>query len=170
MYSDEDCIDTMRSLILQISEPNSLTGDDFDLLEDYAPKLFNRYDGKDLEKVMYATIHLLSDYRVVISYRKCECKEIEKVLPKAMLHKTYEEKKDALIKHSEAIINLIFGGVGTKKGVKLRKELLDVIKRPKDYLVLKPPSISSSKKRIKEYLLSLKLQGKSIPLQILCKC
>ena len=171
---DEECIDIMRHLILKYTSEDgicgSLTNGDLDLVEDYAAKLFNTYNGKDLEIVMGATINLLNNYRTAISYKET-CKEIKKVLPKAMSHKKDEKKEDALIKHSEAIINLIFGGVGTKQGVKLRKELLDVIEKPKDYLVSKPPSISLScttKKKIKEYLLS-KLHGKSKEINEFCQ-
>jgi len=164
MYSDEDCEDDMRFIISNKDELklDNLTFDDMDLLEEYAPKLFNTYDGKNLEQVMLNLAIKLHNYRTDILSGEIG-KELDGAFyPEVMSHKTDKVKQDTLAKYSKAIINLIFEKeAGTDKGLELVNKLYDVIKKPEDYLLLKSPIFYPSKKRIKEYLYALKLRGKT---------
>ncbi|MEA2016987.1 MAG: hypothetical protein U9N59_00955 [Campylobacterota bacterium] len=98
--SDDDCIDAMchilrEDYLLKEFRPNRLTGrgadkdkisikdnllsDDFDLLEKYAPKLFNTFDEpNELEKVMTLLIAQVNSYRHCIKFNKKQREEYEK--------------------------------------------------------------------------------------------
>jgi len=82
--------------------------------------------------------------------------------PLVMKNKTESERQKSFKNQVENIINLLGGDViGTKKGNELKKLLKDSLENTQDYFVSKPKLIEP-KKIIENYLVGLKLEGKSL--------
>ena len=164
MYSEEYCEDCMSYDVLY--EKNNLklyqlTNDDEKLLLEYAPKLFNVYNGKNLKEVMIDTAILIHNYRNSFLAQKVN-KIFSNNYPLVMKNKTENERQESFKKQVENIINLLGGDVlGTKKGNQLKEQLRDALHNTEDYFVSKPDLIES-KKVIENYLAGLKLEGKSL--------
>jgi len=164
MYSEEYCEDCMSYDILY--EKNNLrlhqlTNEDEQLLLEYAPKLFNVYNDKNLKEVMLDTAILIHNYR-----NNFIGQEISKFAfvgyPLVMKNKTENERQKSFKNQTYNIINLLGGDlIGTKKGNELKKLLNDALENTQDYFVQKPKLIEP-KKIIENYLVGLKLEGKSL--------
>ena len=179
MISDEECIDTMRYDIMQGLKdkekmPNTTYEDllnsfEIDLFEEYAPKLFNTYSKpKELKKAMIRLIELYIFYennkpryeKDVLSINQVE-QIVYKRSPIPSKNKKYEEQIEAFKNHIIAMCKFMGGkSYGTEKG-KILKEQLQKVYDNADKYIPKTPIITISKKPIKDYLLSLKLEGKS---------
>ena len=164
MYSNEECADCMRyDIILNKNKLKlyKLTNDDMNLLEEYAPKIFNTYNGKNLKEVMLDTAILIHNYR-----NSLFSKEIINLLcngyPTVNKNKTQKDREEAL-KNKIEDIRLLLGVeiATTEKGVELDKILKYALKNPQEYFPI-IPKIKSSKKEIINYLTNLKLDGKSL--------
>jgi len=138
------------------------------LLEDYAPKLFNTYSTPDkLQEVIFKWVLLFYDYKIQ-NLRKEDFKirHIEKHYNNSSIpykkHKMTDQEV-SFQNHIKDLLNLLGGvsGFDTPKGRELKEVLEKVLdNHPRDYIPLKPKIIKSTTS-LKDYLIDLKLIGKS---------
>ena len=134
------------------------------LLEDYAPKLFtivpNIYD---LHQVMLEWAVLSYNYihnknSLPLNMKKT----IKAKFPKLRNKKNPDEKIELFKNNLNSIFNAIGGeAVNTVKGAELTKHLRDAYLNPDEYIPTKPTIEEPSAEPIREYLVSLQLEGKS---------
>ena len=164
MYSDDDCMDCMNFDV--IYEKNNLklfalNNYDEELLIEYAPKLFNTYNGENLKEVMIDTATLIHNYQSSF-FGNAINNIIMDGYPLIMKNKTPNERQESFRNQVENIIKLMGGDVaGTKKGNDLKQLLRDALENTQDYFITKP-KILEPKKNIENYLVGLKLDGKSL--------
>lgn len=132
------------------------------LLEEYAPKLFNTYeDTEKLEEVMIEWATLLHNYRQVgVEKTLIYNMEGEQVVP-AYAKKSLDEKTTVLKNRVEDILKLLSTNFATNEHI---TEFTDILKKvhgnPNKYFTFKP-KYQILKQPIKDWLISLKLNGKS---------
>ena len=176
MISDEECRDTMIYDVFSFLKKKSYSIGDLleenekDLFEEYAPRLFNSYTkGSKLKEDMLKLVELYIDYtfnkanpkKGAISPRQFK-QEVYNQSPIPNKNKSYEYQVEELKKHLEYVYNYLGGKCyNTKYSKDFKEQLLEVCNNPKKYLP-KRPTIKSSKKPIKDFLISLKLNGKTI--------
>ena len=164
MYSDEECEDCMNYDVIYEKDNLklfALNNYDEELLIEYAPKLFNTYEGKNLKEVMIDTAVLIHNYRSSY-FSNVLNKNFMNGYPLIMKNKSESERYNAFKNKTEDIIKLLGGDVvGTKKGNELKKLLRDALENTEDYFIPKP-SIIEPKSIIENYLVGLKLEGKSL--------
>ena len=172
-YTCEDnCKDTMRDAIeykkipneynKELTLSNRLSDEDKDLLIDNAYNLFNTYsDTSNLEGVMATLALLVSNYRKEAKYN--ELRRITSGIDD-MPYKNKSDKQriEAFKNHCD----MLFGLIGTelersKKGNELQRMLKDAYYNPMEYMFMKPEKITGSKSKIKDFLMGLKLPGKT---------
>jgi hypothetical protein len=173
MIHDDTCTDTMIYNVIYENHKSSngkelplfkLTEEDKELLIEYAPKIFNTYNGKNLEDVMKETAILLHNYR----NKQSENKIINFFFSdaKVMYEKQKEDKRhEAFKKHIISAYRLLGNdAIGTPKGNELKNELQNILENVlnnKDEYFIKKPKVTATKKDIEKFLNSLKLSGKS---------
>ena len=139
-----------------------LTEKDKTLLEEYAPKLFNTYeDTEKLEEVMIEWATLFHNYRQVgVEKTFIHNMEGEQVVP-AYAKKSLDEKTILLKNRVEDILKLLSTNFATNEHI---TEFTDILKKvhvnPDKYFTFKP-KYQILKQSIKDWLISLKLKGKS---------
>lgn len=132
------------------------------LLEEYALKLFNTYeDTEKLEEVMIEWATLLHNYRQVgVEKTLIYNMEGEQVVP-AYAKKSLDEKTTVLKNRVEDILKLLSTNFATNEHI---TEFTDILKKvhgnPNKYFTFKP-KYQILKQPIKDWLISLKLNGKS---------
>lgn len=177
-HEDEECVNTFLYHVLSDTAPFSkhkiyakfgvtldlqLCDSDKDLLEDYAPKLFNtlliQYD---LHDVMLKWATLVHSYRNTQKEANFVNNGIYGNYPKTYSTKSEKETVNAFKKRIKTIYDLMGGdAVGTRKGNDLKKILKDAFDNPDDYFTSKPEIESNKEETIGNYLRGLKLPDKT---------
>lgn len=183
MISDEYIIDTINYQVLQqkahLTINNILYSDrleigDIELLEKYAPRLFNTYKNiEELEDVLSEFVKLYYLYRrefynsltAVEDGKKTTLSQLEQIFydnsPIPNKKKTRDKQIESFKKHLNMVYNFLGGSrFGTEKGNKFKKQLKEICDNADEYIP-KRTKVTTSTKPIKDYLLSLKLIGKS---------
>ena len=164
MYSDEECEDCMNYDV--IYEKNNLklfalNNYDEELLIEYAPKLFNTYNGQNLKEVMIDTAVLIHNYKSNF-FGNAINSMVMYGYPLVMKKETEKKRQKSFKTKVEDIIKLLGGDVaGTKKGNELKQLLEDALENTQDYFIPKLKMIEP-KTVIENYLVELKLEGKSL--------
>ena len=132
------------------------------LLEEYAPKLFNTYEGKyKLEDIMIEWATIFHNYHLVNTEKNIIHNMGGKQKIPTYAKKSKNEKITILKNRVEDILKLLSTNFSTKEHI---SEFTDILKKvhanPDDYFTYKP-KYQIKKKPIKDYLLSLNLKGKS---------
>jgi len=164
---------------------SALTENDISLLTKYAPLLFNTSTSKNVKQDMYALVKLVWKYRLhrspnfgvnyVIDNSLNHYQNWEKEKRKQRIEKTLiDSLKTALkimggntistnhnINYNDEENEIIENKDGSPSAHQVKKILQMVIDNPNDYIPTEPPKPKADKKTIEEYLISLKLKGKS---------
>jgi len=161
-YQDWECTEMMED-ILRDDEFSNLSDKDKNLLEEYAPRLFNtaKYERESLKVFMRDLCRKVAKFRKGISGFKFAKK-------KTAIYKNSsdEEIKDALRGHAKAILNL----TGNPENGELDyftekyhffRELHLMIECPEDFLSMDVQYKPASKTKIKKYLHNLQLPNKT---------
>ena len=132
------------------------------LLEEYAPKLFNTYEGEyELEDIMIEWATLFHNYHQVNTEKNIIHSMGGKQKIPTYSKKSKDEKVTILKKRVEDILKLLSTNFSTKEHI---IEFTDILKKvhanPDDYFTYKP-KYQIKKKPIKDFLISLGLKGKS---------
>ncbi len=178
--SKEECTETMQKIVVPAPEDikyynlfseesihNQLTDDDRKALEDYAPILFNVFNGENLEDAMFGLVKAVWDYRLyqsphyAINYVKNNNFKRYTKDPK--------DKIKSFSGHIDSLIELMGGNFssGTPKDPNMPTpaELKTILKYAKEhsetYLPSKPTVSADKKIFVNEYLTSLKLNDKT---------
>jgi len=182
MISDEYIKDTLNYQVLtqkahlsinNNSYSEKLATEDKDLLEEYAPKLFNTYENiKELENVLSEFVKLYYLYRrefyncIKIEDSKIvTLKQLEQMFydnsPIPYKKETRDKKIESFKTHLNTLYNFLGGSrFGTEKGNKFKKQLQEIYDNADEYIP-KRTKVTISTKPIKDYLLSLNLKNKS---------
>ncbi len=146
---------------------DSLSQSDYDLLEEYIPKLFNTIPdpAKNLDAAIFNLIVLIKSYRYVVMERGWFEDQFD-TYAKTKDKKGKDEKIESIKNNIKQIIQLL--GNKTPNGAvispKARSEIIPTLenlyRNPDEYL-LDNPKYTISKKPISDYLHSLKLPYKS---------
>jgi len=136
---------------------------DKDLLEEYAPKLFNTYQGiYELEDIMIEWATLLHNYRSEYGNKKIIHNMGGKQIVPTYAKKSKDEKAIILKNRVEDILKLLSTNFSTKEHITEFKTMLKKVHaNPDEYFTFKP-KYQILKQPIKDYLLSLNLKGKSL--------
>ena len=183
MISDEEIKDIFNWQVLHSKKPfengflsngkmvfkNVFTLDDHliqrdkDLLEEYAPKLFNTYQGiYELEDIMIEWATLLHNYRSEYGNKKIIHNMGGKQIVPTYAKKSKDEKAIILKNRVEDILKLLSTNFSTKEHITEFKTMLKKVHaNPDEYFTFKP-KYQILKQPIKDYLLSLNLKGKSL--------
>jgi len=169
MLSDDEIRDIFRWQVLQNKEKfevgsfdDWLEQEDKDLLEEYAPKLFNTYKNiEKLENIMIEWAILLFNYRHEhIGKNIIHGMGGKQKIP-TYAKKSKDEKITILKSRVEDILKLLSTNFSTKEHI---IEFTDILKKvhatPDDYFTYKP-KIPIKKQPIKDYLIGLELKGKT---------
>ena len=182
MFSDEYIKDTFCYQVLYSKKPfedgclsngkrifknlytldDTLSDKDKSLLEEYAPKLFNTYQGiYKLEDIMIEWATLLHNYRSEHANKKMIYNMSGKQKNPTYAKKSKDEKATILKSRVGDILKLLSTNFSTKEHI---TEFTDILKKvyanPDDYFTFKP-KYQILKQPIKDYLISLDLKGKS---------
>jgi len=137
-------------------------------LENYTPRLFNTYTKpKKLKEIMFEWVLLFYDYHVQalkeIYFKIAKIDELYKSSPIPYKKHKITDQEVSFQNHIKDLLNLLGGvsGFDTPKGRELKEVLEKVLdNHPRDYIPLKPKIIKSTTS-LKDYLIDLKLRGKS---------
>ena len=182
IFSDEYIIDTLYHQVLHSKKPfengfphqgkrifknmytldDALREKDIELLEEYAPRLFNTYKGEyELEDIMIEWATLLHNYRTEHRNKNIIHSMGGKQIIPTYAKKSKDEKVTILKKRVEDILKLLSTNFSTKEHI---SEFTDILKKvyanPDDYFTYKP-KYQIKKQPIKDFLISLELKGKS---------
>ena len=155
-YEDEECTEIMKDAI------NEMLVDDIfiDLLEEYAPKLFNTLPTHlDPSKVMHDLLDLLHLYCRDVSASVCS--SVMERYHTTHRKKSEKDRTKAFLGHIESLQKLCGGGLAIgEKGIDLKRILEDAYDKPKEYIMPRYQSLSASTKPIDDYIKSLSLPNK----------
>ena len=175
-HEDEECISTFEDVLSDTSPFSlheqygkfgitldiTLRDSDKDLLQKYAPKLFNTLLKQyDLHDAILEWATLVHNYRNSQKEANFVNKNIYGDYPTT--YGSHKDKKtiNAFKNRIKTIYDLMGGdAVGTKKGNDLKKLLKDACENPNDYFTRKP-EMKPNKDPIEDYLRGLKLPDKS---------
>ncbi len=176
-YEDWECVEAMKTEIarkIEMMSSNIFTIDDENLLEEYAPKLFNTLPRDRLDPfgnkidVYYAVRNLLYE---MINYRvnKLNKKRVSVAEHREGLAKhSQEDKAEFLRKRASELLKMI-GGTKDRIGGEdmgfekyhLAKALEDLVSHPINYVPAHFKGRKTSKREIKAALVELELPGKT---------
>lgn len=145
-----------------ISVYNLLSSEDQELLIEYAPKLFNTYpDVQKLADIMTTFVLLVSNYRKEEDHNRLMLMMYEDT-PVPLKNKSEKDKIKAFKNHCDMLHGLLGTGmIRTKKGDELQRLLIDAYYHPEEYIPEKPKKVTDSYSKIRAFLVSLKLPGKT---------
>ncbi len=177
MISDEECLDTLRDAMQATYDDTTLpyhylfwemkdrkiisVTKTTDLIEEYAPKLFNVANPKELEEIITKWLKLIYEYGSAIPKQNL----LNSMQGKAKIigyeKKSKEEKIKVFRTKIEDITKLIHNNFSTNADIdELEKVLGKAYKNADNYFNSKPIT-EKDKNAISDYLVSLKLYGKS---------
>lgn len=178
-YDDDECTNMMAYHILSdnfFGKDFRISQEDEDLLISFAPKLFNTLkkenvhinycslttDNKPLEAAMWGLVNEFYSYRHFNDLDFFD-NRLKREHHKGSDNKKMDEKVERFQNHINSIIKLMGGRVSKNEGIHLKEHLQHALENPERYIFDNSEKIGSSipKSKIKNYLLSLKLDHKN---------